>query len=161
MMSRSSRPTPVPMLTTDTYKERTKILNEENKAARVGLSLAGTAQRDMKAVEKADKTKFNKYFLFEQLLQLQHAAGAIPRGAVFIPLVATHQGILGHKFRDVIEDATGRFKRFSCRKVILDGLQTWQRVAEFRRSFKDSIMKQIAIGGARMLRASWFGAHVL
>jgi hypothetical protein len=114
--------------------------------------------RDSPVIASAAQKKTDKYYMVEKLLNLQAAVKAIPRGARFLPLVASHQGVLGSDFRTHVEYLVSRYRHSARKTIDLDGRRLWQRVADFRRSFNDSIALQIAVGHAKMMSSShWAG----
>ena len=68
--------------------------------------------------------------------------------------------MLGCNFRDHIEYLVSRYRHCARKTIDLDGRRLWQRVADFRRSFNDSIALQIAAGHAKMMSASHWGGPV-
>jgi hypothetical protein len=106
---------------------------------------------DSPAVAKAVREKREKYGLVADLINLEVAAKLANTQAEVIPAVITHRGEMSGAILDLIEHLTSRFRSVARHSFDIDGRTVVQRVSDFRRDFKTSLMVQLASRWGSML----------
>ena len=100
------------------------------------------------------------YGLITKLSNLKAATRGRQQRTIFVPAIISQRGEMSYELVDFIEHATGRFKRRQRKVFDIDGRTLAQRVARFRTSFKDSLMKSLFSGVGFTNALSW-GAGAL